>query len=44
MVPACDFAVVPDVIDGTEADNDALLTEWPLGWFFGAPVWHMHET
>jgi hypothetical protein len=44
MVPACDFAVVPDVIDGTEADNDALLTEWPLGRFFGAPVWHMHET
>lgn len=44
MVPACDFAVVPDVIDGTEADNDALLTEWPLGRFFGAPVWHMHES
>lgn len=44
MVTACDFAVVPDVIDGSEADNDALLTEWPLGRFFGAPVWHMHES
>lgn len=44
MVPSCDFAVVPDVIDGTEADNDALLQEWPLGRNFGAPVWHMHES
>lgn len=44
-VPSCDFVVVPDVIDGSEADNDALiweaqlhLPEWSL-----APVWHMHE-
>lgn len=44
LIPGCDFAVVPDVIDGSEADNDALLTEWPLGRFFGAPVWHMHES
>lgn len=43
-IPACDFAVVPDVIDGTEADNDALLDEWPLPRWFGAPVWHMHES
>lgn len=43
-IPACDFAVVPDVIDGTEADNDALLAEWPLPKWFGAPVWHMHES
>lgn len=42
--PACDFAVVPDVIDGTEADNDALLAEWPLPRWFGAPVWHLHES
>lgn len=44
LIPSCDFAVVPDVIDGTEADNDALLTEWPLPRWFGAPVWHMHES
>lgn len=44
LVPACDFAVIPDVIDGTEADNDALLAEWPLPRWFGAPVWHMHES
>ena len=45
--PAFDFAVIPDVIDGDEAANDALLTEWP--WRFcsphiGAPVWHLHES
>lgn len=44
MIPACDFAVIPDVIDGNEADNDALLAEWPLPRWFGAPVWHMHES
>lgn len=43
-IPACDFAVVPDVIDGDEAANDALLSEWPLPKWFGAPVWHMHES
>lgn len=44
--PSCDFVVVPDVIDGTEAENAALiweaglhLPEWAL-----APVWHMHES
>lgn len=43
-MPSCDFAVIPDVIDGSEADNDALLAEWPLPRWFGAPVWHMHES
>lgn len=43
-IPNCDFAVIPDVIDGSEADNDALLHEWPLPNWFGAPVWHMHES
>jgi hypothetical protein len=45
--PPFDFAVIPDVIDGNEADNDALLAEWP--WrltapHIGAPVWHLHES
>ena len=44
LFPSCDFAVVPDVIDGSEADNDALLSEWPLPRWFGAPVWHMNES
>lgn len=43
-IPTCDFAVVPDVIDGTEEQNDALLAEWPLPRHFGAPVWHLHES
>lgn len=43
-IPSCDFAVIPDVIDGSETDNDSLIAEWPLGRFFGAPVWHMHES
>jgi hypothetical protein len=43
-IPNCDFAVVPDVIDGSEADNDSLMAEWPLPKSFGAPVWHMHES
>lgn len=37
------WAVIPDVIDGTAADNDALIAEWPHG-DRGAPVWHMHES
>jgi hypothetical protein len=41
--PAFDWAIIPDVIDGSEDDNDALIEEWPnhLG---GIPVWHMHES
>lgn len=41
--PACDFAVIPDVIGGSEADQDALLREWPFG-FQGVPVWHLNES
>lgn len=43
-VPSCDFGVIPDVIDGTEIDNDFLLWDCPLPRWFGAPVWHMHES
>lgn len=41
--PGFDFAIVPDVIDGSEEENDALLAEWP-SYIEGAPVWHMHES
>lgn len=39
------WAVIPDVIDGTEEENDRLLVSWfqrrlPKG----APVWHLHES
>lgn len=41
--PGFDWALIPDVIDGTETDNDALVRGWPRR-FPGAPVWHMHES
>lgn len=49
--PRFDFAIIPDVIDGSEADNDSLIIEWHkrtrvngIGWIDGAPVWHLHES
>lgn len=38
------WAVIPDVIDGDEAANDALLAQCPLPRALSAPVWHMHES
>lgn len=38
------FAVIPDVIEGTEAEQDALLEDWPFLWSVGAPVWHLNES
>lgn len=38
------WAVIPDVIDGDEAANDALLAACPLPREWAAPVWHMHES
>lgn len=43
--PQFDFAVIPDVIGGTEIENDKLMWEFP--WKnsgIGAPVFHMHES
>ena len=37
------WAVIPDIIDGSEDDNDALVRAWPFG-HRGAPVWHLHES
>jgi hypothetical protein len=42
--PGFDFAIIPDQIDGREADNNALLEEWPFERWQGCPVWHMHES
>lgn len=42
--PGCDFAVVPDVIDGAEAENNALLAEWPFPRHQAAAVWHINES
>jgi hypothetical protein len=51
--PGFDFAIIPDVIDGDEQQNDAMIAKWVNwnGWpkrstaaFIGAPVWHLHES
>lgn len=41
--PAFDWALIPDVIGGSEEQNDILLDDWP-GHIEGVPVWHMHES
>ncbi len=39
------WAVIPDVVGGSEEANDALLGEWSRQQLpKGAPVWHLHET
>ncbi len=40
--PGFDWALIPDVIEGDESENDALLADWPRE-IRGVPVWHMHE-
>lgn len=40
--PGFDWAIIPDVIDGDEDANDALLADWPFE-DCGVPVWHLHE-
>lgn len=40
--PSTDWALIPDVIEGSEEDNDALIRDWPSH-LPGVPVWHMHE-
>lgn len=42
--PRLDFVVIPDVIEGSEEENDDLLSSWPFGNFKGAPVWHTNES
>jgi hypothetical protein len=39
----CDFAIIPDVIEGTETHNDDLPVDWPF-MDFGVPVYHLHES
>jgi hypothetical protein len=40
--PGFDWALIPDVIDGNDAENDHLVRSWPNA-LPGVPVWHMHE-
>jgi hypothetical protein len=45
--PSFDWALIPDVIDGSEEQNDHLISvverqiPWPIHW---VPVWHLHES
>lgn len=43
--PGFEWALIPDVIEGTEAENDALIRDWPASLrSVGVPVWHLHES
>lgn len=42
--PAVEWCIIPDKIDGTEEENDALIDAWPLPDAVSVPVWHMHES
>lgn len=42
--PCVEWCVIPDVIDGSEEDNDALLADWDMRDAVSVPVYHMHES
>jgi hypothetical protein len=44
--PGFDFAIIPDVIDGSEFENDRMISRWTCGEMMrhGVPVWHLHES
>jgi hypothetical protein len=45
--PGFDFAIIPDVIDGSEFDNDKMISRWICGENMrcpSVPVWHLHES
>lgn len=46
ILARCDnaIAVIPDVIGGTERENDDLINECWLDWDRCMVVWHMHES
>lgn len=43
--PGFDWALIPDVIDGTEEENDKFLDMWlNCTNANGVPIWHLHES
>jgi hypothetical protein len=42
--PAVDWCVIPDVIDGTEEQNEYKVWSWPIHPTRSVPVWHLHES
>ena len=41
--PGFDWCLIPDVIEGSEEENDSEINNWPLGQI-GVPVWHLNES
>lgn len=42
--PGFDWCLIPDVIDGSEFDNDRMIARWYCaGMRHGVPVWHLHD-
>ncbi len=42
--PGFDFAIVPDVIAGSEQENDDLAAQWPFPRHQAGVVWHINES
>lgn len=42
--PGFDWALIPDVIDGSEEENDRQIEQWFDGGYSGVPVYHLHES
>lgn len=44
--PSFDWCLIPDIIDGTEADNFDWVTRWTRSGFKakGVPIFHLHES
>lgn len=44
--PCFEWALIPDEIEGNEADNDALISDFEAAGLaiYGVPVWHLHES
>lgn len=42
--PGFDWCLIPDVIDGDEAENLKLVDGWGLPKSMSVPVWHLHES
>ncbi len=45
--PGFDWCLIPDAIDGSEADNIGLIAAWResgVPFSVSVPVWHMHES
>jgi hypothetical protein len=41
--PGFDFALIPDIIDGSVDENSELINQWPFAFGIGVPIWHLNE-